>query len=280
MLSAVIFLPLVFAVALTFINDKKLIRILAFAGATLEFALCLGLLSRFSPDLAGLQLVEKKIWVQSAGINYFLGVDGISIWLVVLTAFLTPITILGSWKSINDKVKGFHICLLVLESAMLGSFLAIDAILFYVFFEASLIPMYFIVGIWGGANRIYATIKFFIYTMVGSLFMLLAIISLMYMTRALPEGQMSASLLDFYRLNLPFIAGDFLSTQTLLFFAFALAFAIKVPMFPFHTWLPDAHVQALQPQGRIHDPCWVSCLKMGTYGLYEVCCCPCFLKPY
>ncbi|MCB0356848.1 MAG: NADH-quinone oxidoreductase subunit M [Bdellovibrionales bacterium] len=263
MLSAVIFLPLVFAVALTFINDNKLIRILAFSGACLEFALSLGLLSRFNPDLAGLQMVELIPWVESVGINYFLGVDGISIWLVILTCFLTPITILGSWKSINEKVKGFHIALLVLESAMLGSFLAMDAILFYVFFEASLIPMYFIVGIWGGSNRIYATVKFFIYTMVGSVFMLLAIIALMYLTKALPEGQMSASLLDFYRLKLPFIAGDFLSTQTLLFFAFALAFAIKVPMFPFHTWLPDAHVQAPTPGSVILAGVM---LKMGTYG--------------
>ena len=263
MLSTVIFLPLVFAVLILFLNDSRLIRTIAFAGATLEFAFCLVLLSRFNPDIAQLQMVENIPWVKSVGISYFLGIDGISVWLVILTAFLTPITILGSWKSINEKVKGFHISLLTLQSAMIGSFLAMDAILFYVFFEASLIPMYFIIGIWGGDNRIYATIKFFIYTMVGSVFMLLAIIALMYMTKALPEGQMSASLLDFYRLKLPFIAGDFLSTQTLLFFAFALAFAIKVPMFPFHTWLPDAHVQAPTPGSVILAGVM---LKMGTYG--------------
>lgn len=263
MLSALIFLPLVFAVIISFLNDKKMIRLIALTGAIFEFALCILMLSKFNPDIINLQLVEKKAWLPSVGINYFLGIDGISVWLVVLTAFLTPITILGSWKAIDQKVRGFHISLLVLESAMLGSFLAIDAVLFYVFFEASLIPMYFIVGIWGGANRIYATIKFFIYTMVGSLFMLLAIISLMYLTKALPEGQMSASVLDFYRLNLPFIAGDFFSTQALLFFAFALAFAIKVPMFPFHTWLPDAHVQAPTPGSVILAGVM---LKMGTYG--------------
>ncbi|MCB9027195.1 MAG: NADH-quinone oxidoreductase subunit M, partial [Bdellovibrionaceae bacterium] len=263
MLTAVIFLPLVFAVLLTFLNDNKLIRLVTFAGACLEFGLCLGLLSRFNPELATLQMVENIPWVKSIGISYFLGIDGLSIWLVVLTAFLTPITILGCWKSIDVKVKGFHICLLILQSAMLGSFLAMDAILFYVFFEAALIPMYFIIGIWGGENRVYATMKFFIFTMVGSVFMLLAIIALMYMTKALPGGQMSSSLLDFYKLKLPFIAGDLLSTQTLLFFAFALAFAIKVPMFPFHTWLPDAHVQAPTPGSVILAGVM---LKMGTYG--------------
>ncbi len=181
----------------------------------------------------------------------------------MLTCFLTPITILGSWSSIDKKVKGFHFAILALQSAMIGSFLAMDAILFYTFFEASLIPMYFIVGIWGSENRVYATLKFFIYTMVGSVLMLLAIIALMYMTKSLPGGQMSASVLDFYKLKIPFIAGDFLNTQTLLFFGFALAFAIKVPMFPFHTWLPDAHVQAPTPGSVILAGVM---LKMGTYG--------------
>ncbi len=263
LLSAIIFLPVVFAVFLTFLNNDRVIRLVALGASILELGLAIALIYRFNPDLVGLQMVENTPWVKSAGISYFLGIDGISIWLVVLTAFLTPITILGSWKSIDKKVKGFHVSVLTLQSAMIGSFLAMDAILFYVFFEASLIPMYFIIGIWGGENRIYATLKFFIYTMIGSVFMLLAIIALMYLTRALPEGQMSASLLDFYRLKLPFIAGEFLSTQTLLFFAFALAFAIKVPMFPFHTWLPDAHVQAPTPGSVILAGVM---LKMGTYG--------------
>lgn len=263
MLSLIIFLPIIFAVLLTFLNNKKWIRMAALLASLLELGAVAALLVNFDPDLSGLQMVEKFNWVESVGISYFVGIDGISIWLIVLTAFLTPITILGSWKSIDVKVKGFHISILALESAMIGSFLAMDAVLFYAFFEASLIPMYFIIGIWGGANRIYATLKFFIYTMVGSVFMLLAIIALMYLTRALPEGTMSASLLDFYRLELPFVAGDFLSTQTLLFFAFALAFAIKVPMFPFHTWLPDAHVQAPTPGSVILAGVM---LKMGTYG--------------
>jgi NADH-quinone oxidoreductase subunit M len=145
---------------------------------------------------------------------------------------------------------------------MLGSFLAMDAILFYVFWELSLVPMYFIVGIWGGSRRIYATVKFFIYTMAGSVLMLLAIIFLMNLTPEVTGGPISASLLDFYKLKIPFIAGDFFTTQTLLFFAFALAFAIKVPMFPLHTWLPDAHVEAPTPGSVVLAGVM---LKMGTY---------------
>lgn len=262
LLSLIIFLPMLYA-AIVLVAPEKLARPISFAAALVHFALSLVVLFRFDTSSAQLQFVEKVPWVETFGIHYFVGMDGISIWLVLLTTFLTPITILGSWHSIKKKTKGFHVAMFALETTMIGTFLAMDAVLFYVFFEASLIPMYFMIGIWGGARRIYATMKFFIYTMFGSLFMLLALIALMFMTRDMLGGQMSTSLLDFYQLRIPFVGGEFLSTQTLLFFAFALAFAIKVPMFPFHTWLPDAHVEAPTPGSVILAGVM---LKMGTYG--------------
>lgn len=262
LLSFLIFLPLFYAL-LVWALPARFARPVSLAASTVHFIMSLALLVRFNPGTHELQLVENIPWIPTFGINYFVGIDGISFWLVLLTTFLTPLTILGSWTAIKDKVKGFHIAMFALEATMIGTFLAMDAVLFYVFFEASLIPMYFMIGIWGGARKIYATIKFFIYTMFGSLFMLLALITLMFMTREILGGQMSASILDFYKLNIPFVGGDFLNTQTLLFFAFALAFAIKVPMFPFHTWLPDAHVEAPTPGSVILAGVM---LKMGTYG--------------
>lgn len=262
-LSGLIFLPIFFALVLAIWPQKNTIRHLALGFSIMEFAISLILMQRFDPATASLQLVEKSVWIERFGISYFLGIDGISLMLVMLTCFLTPIIILASWNSIDKKIKGFHVALFVLQTAMLGSFLSMDAILFYVFWELSLIPMYFMIGIWGGARKIYATIKFFIYTMAGSLLMLMAIIFLMNLTPEVTGGNMSASLLDFYKLDIPFIAGDFFTTQTLLFFAFALAFAIKVPMFPLHTWLPDAHVEAPTPGSVILAGVM---LKMGTYG--------------
>lgn len=260
-LTTVVFFPILFALIISLWPTEKTIRHLALGFSLVEFFLSLNILRNFDPSTASLQMVEKHMWIERFGIQYFLGVDGISLWLVLLTTFLTPIVILGSWKSIENKIKGFHVAIFVLQSAMLGSFLAIDAIFFYVFWELSLIPMYFIVGIWGGSRRIYATIKFFIFTMVGSLLMLVAIIYMMYLTQE-TLGTMSASLLDFYKLRIPFVGGEFFSHQTLLFFAFAMAFAIKVPMFPLHTWLPDAHVEAPTPGSVILAGVM---LKMGTY---------------
>ncbi|RME16219.1 MAG: NADH-quinone oxidoreductase subunit M [Bdellovibrio sp.] len=262
-LSLLIFLPAFFALFLLLIKKEFLIRAVAFGSTVFVFILSLFLVKFVDPQIPHLQLVEKVKWIPSFGISYFVGIDGISLWLVLLTTFLTPLTILGSWSSVKEKVKMFHVLFLLLESAMLGSFLAFDAVLFYCFFEASLIPMYFLIGIWGGARRIYATLKFFIYTMFGSLFMLAGIIALMLMTKSVLNGEMSASLLDFYKLQIPFIGGNFLSPQNLLFFCFALAFAIKVPMFPVHTWLPDAHVEAPTPGSVILAGVM---LKMGTYG--------------
>jgi NADH-quinone oxidoreductase subunit M len=262
LLSVITLLPLLFALIICLTPKESLVRPVALVLALVEFLISLQLISQFDKSTASLQFVENIPWVPELGIHYFLGLDGLSLWLVIMTTLLMPIAILGSWTAITTRVKGFHAALFVLQTAMIGSFLAMDAVLFYVFFELSLVPMYFMIGIWGGQRRIYATVKFFIFTMVGSLMMLLAIIYLMYATRD-TLGEMSSSLLAFYQLKIPFIAGEFTNPQTLLFFAFALAFAIKVPMFPLHTWLPDAHVEAPTPGSVILAAVM---LKMGTYG--------------
>lgn len=262
-LSSLIFLPLLFAIVLCAWPQKSTLRHMALGFSFIEFLMSLAMLRRFDSSSAALQMVEKTPWIGRFGISYFLGIDGISLMLVQLTTFLVPVIILASWNSIEDKRKGFFVSLFVLQTAMLGTFLAMDAILFYVFWELSLIPMYFMIGIWGGPRRIFATIKFFIFTMSGSILMLLAIIFMMRLTPEVTDGVISASLLDFYKLHIPFIAGEFFTAQTLLFFAFALAFAIKVPLFPLHTWLPDAHVEAPTAGSVILAGVM---LKMGTYG--------------
>ncbi len=262
LLSFVVFLPIFFALIIAFLPNEKILRQVALIFSLGEFAISLIILKRFDLATAELQMVEKHQWIERFGINYFFGIDGISLWLVILTTFLTPIVLLASWNSIETRLRGFLASVFVLQTAMLGTFLALDAIFFYLFWELSLVPMYFMIGIWGGTRRIYATVKFFIYTMLGSVLMLVAIIYMMFLTEQ-GFGQMSASILDFYKLQLPFVGGEFLSLQTLLFFAFALAFAIKVPMFPFHTWLPDAHVEAPTPGSVILAGVM---LKMGSYG--------------
>ncbi len=262
LLSLLIFTPLLFALIVAFLPEEKWLRPVSLALSLLHFALSLLLFYRFDPASAGLQIVEKYSWIPTFGVNYFVGIDGISFWLVLLSTFLTPLVILASWTSVQKRVRAFHVSIFLMLTCMMGTFLALDAILFYVFFETSLIPMYLLIGVWGGQRRLYATMKFFIYTMAGSLFMLIAIIALIFMTQE-QLGTMSASILDFYRLSVPFVAGDLLSTQTVLFFAFALAFAIKVPMFPVHTWLPDAHVEAPTAGSVILASVM---LKMGAYG--------------
>lgn len=262
LLSAIVFLPLLFALIIALWPKETSLRHLALGFSLIEFFLSLSVFQKFDPSSASLQLVEKHVWIERFGISYFMGIDGLSLWLVLLTTFLMPIIILASWKSINTRIKGFHACLFILQTAMLGTFLAIDAIFFYIFWELSLVPMYFIVGIWGGSRRIYATVKFFIYTMAGSMLMLVAMIYMMYLTQE-ATGQMSSNLLDFYKLKIPFIGGQFFTLQTLLFFAFALAFSIKIPLFPLHTWLPDAHVEAPTPGSVVLAGVM---LKMGTYG--------------
>lgn len=266
LLSALVFLPLLFALILALLPNEKWIRPLSLIFSVGQFLLSLMLLLEYDPSTPALQLVERYSWIPRFGITYFLGIDGISLWLVLLTTFMSPIVILGSWTAIEKHIKGFHICLFVLQTAMVGTFLAMDAVFFYFFWELSLVPMYFLIGIWGGARRIYATLKFFIYTMAGSVLMLLAIIYLMHETGD-QLGQVSASFVDFYKLHTSFIVGKFLSPQSLLFWAFVLAFAIKVPMFPFHTWLPDAHVEAPTPGSVILAAVM---LKMGTYGFMRL----------
>jgi NADH-quinone oxidoreductase subunit M len=270
MLSTLVFLPLVFGLILLAL-PKNLVRPVALGMGIIEFILSLVMLSQFDATTTSLQFVEQYPWLHRIDVSYFLGIDGISLWLVMLTTFLTPVVILGSWTVIEDRVKGFHACLFLLQTSMLGTFLAMDAVFFYLFWELSLVPMYFMIGIWGGPRRIYATVKFFIFTMAGSVLMLLGVIYLILMTKDQLVFQvagadyraMSASLLDLYKLQIPFVAGDFFSPQSLLFWAFALAFAIKVPMFPVHTWLPDAHVEAPTPGSVILAGVM---LKMGTYG--------------
>ncbi len=261
-LSSLILLPLVVATVLLFIKDDKVIRWVSLLSGIALFVESLVLLKLFDKTSADLQLVEYANWLPDYGIAYYLGVDGWSLLLVILTTLLTPLVIGASWNAIDQKVKGYHVALFVLQSAVIGSFLSMDSILFYLFFELSLVPMYFMIGIWGGENRIYATYKFFIYTMAGSVFMLAGIVYLILQCRS-QLGYYSASVLDFYQLSIPFVDGDFFTPQTLLFFAFAGAFAIKVPVFPLHTWLPDAHVQA--PTAGSVMLAGVM-LKMGTYG--------------
>ncbi|MFK7991639.1 MAG: NuoM family protein [Sandaracinaceae bacterium] len=212
----------------------------------------------FSFANAGYRFVEDVTWIESFGISYKLGIDGISLWLILLTTLLTPIALDASWNSVNTKVKEFAFAFLLLDVGMLGAFVALDLFLFYIYWELMLVPMYLIIGIWGGKDRVYAAVKFFIYTFVGSLLMLVAILYMVMQFAAVhPEGMITFDLEAISFLMLP------RTEQLVLFFAFALAFAIKVPMFPFHTWLPDAHVQA--PTGGSVILAAVL-LKLGGYG--------------
>jgi NADH-quinone oxidoreductase subunit M len=221
------------------------------------FAETLLLWSRFNAALPDFQFVERHDWIPAFGISYFVGVDGISLLLVVLTGFLTPIALLGSWESVHKRVRAFSMFILLLESAMIGVFVSLDLFLFYVFWDAMLVPMYFLIGIWGYERRIYAAIKFLLYTMAGSVLMLLAIVGLAYLN-SVANGAYTFDLLKLYELPIA------PRVQIWLFLAFALAFAIKVPLFPFHTWLPDAHVEAPTAGSVILAGVL---LKMGTYGL-------------
>jgi NADH-quinone oxidoreductase subunit M len=264
MLSLAILLPVVGALLLLLIGNRDgskdgLIRNVTLVVSLVTFAVTLMLWAGFdqSPAAESFQFVERQPWIPTFGIEYYLGIDGLSLMLVVLTGFLTPIALLTSWESIETKVKEFSIFMLVLEAGMIGVFCALDLFLFYVFWDIILIPMYFLIGIWGYDQRIYAAVKFILYTMAGSVLMLVAIIGLSWMHHA-ATGQYSFDLLKLYALDIPY------NTQWWFFLAFAVAFAIKVPLFPFHTWLPDAHVQAPTPGSVILAGVL---LKMGGYGL-------------
>ncbi|MBK7216500.1 MAG: NADH-quinone oxidoreductase subunit M [Candidatus Promineofilum sp.] len=257
LLTIVTFLPLVGVLAILLTNPPKrgsenLVRGIAVATSVVTFLGTLLILMRYDPAVAGLQMIDRFDWIPSWGIQYFLAVDGLSILMVLLTSFISMLAIASTWNAIHTQVKQFYIFILLLEMGMMGVFLAQDLFLFYIFWEFTLVPMYFLIGIWGGARRVYASIKFFLYTMAASLLMLLAIL---YMgitngTFALPD----------------LIAGRaaFAGAQNLLFIGFFLAFAVKVPIFPFHSWLPDAHTEAPTAGSIILAGVL---LKMGTYGL-------------
>jgi NADH-quinone oxidoreductase subunit M len=262
-LSLITFLPLVGGVILLFFpkGNDELIRRWTLGVSVVVFLLSLPLWFRFAslPEAKTfaetMQFVERANWIESLGIQYYLGIDGISMWLVILTTFLTVICVLASW-TIQKAVKEYMFFFLALETGMVGALVALDLFLFYIFWEAMLIPMYFLIGVWGGVDRIYAAIKFFIYTMVGSLLMLVAILGLYYLNYK-ATGVLTFDLLELYKL--PIVP----NIQAWMFAAFALAFAIKVPMWPVHTWLPDAHTEAPTAGSVILAGVL---LKMGTYG--------------
>ncbi len=264
LLSTIVFLPLVGALLVLLAGGRGdrperegTVRMLALVVSVVAFAATLFLWWRFNPADPEFQFVENRTWLPQFGISYRLGVDGISLFLIVLTGFLTPLALLSSWQSVHKSVKLFSFFLLALESAMLGVFVATDLFLFYIFWDAVLIPMYFLIGIWGYERRIYAAVKFILYTMVGSILMLVAIIGLSYVHQS-ATGTQTFNLLDLYGTTLSW------PMEKWFFLAFALAFLIKVPLFPFHTWLPDAHVEAPTAGSVILAGVM---LKMGTYGL-------------
>ncbi|HTR19525.1 MAG TPA: NADH-quinone oxidoreductase subunit M [Gemmatimonadales bacterium] len=254
-LTALLAWPLVAALVVLLAPEARA-KYLALIASLIEFALSVPLWWRFLPD-AGMQFVQSLPWIPAWGIRYTVGLDGISLFLVLLTTFLVPLTVLGSYHYITARERGFYALLLVLTTGMIGVFVALDLFLFYVMWEVMLIPMYFIIGVWGGQRRLYAAIKFFVYTMLGSLLMLVAILGLVFST-----AQSSGRLTFDYAQVLASVG--VLGTKSWWYFgAFALAFAIKVPIFPFHTWLPDAHVEAPTPGSVLLA---AVLLKMGTYG--------------
>lgn len=253
-LSLAIWTPIVFGLVILPLgrdSQASLARWLALAGSVLGFLVTLPLYTGFQAGTAQMQFVEKAPWIERFNIYYHLGVDGISLWFVLLTAFITIIVVIAGWEVIQKKVNQYMAAFLILSGLMIGVFAALDGLLFYVFFEATLIPMYLIIGVWGGPNRIYAAFKFFLYTLMGSLLTLVAFVYLYWRSGG------SFDIQTWHQLPLP------LSVQTLLFFAMFAAFAVKVPMWPVHTWLPDVHVEA--PTGGSAVLAAIM-LKLGAYG--------------
>ncbi len=254
-LSTVTFLPLIGALAILFLRDENRIRMAALFAAAATLVVSLVIFFNFDPRTPSFQFGEVMPWIPAYNINYVLGIDGITVMLIVLTALIAPLCVLCSWTAIEKRVKEFMVCILLMETAMIGVFCSLDFILFYVFWEAMLIPMYLLIAIWGGPNKDYASIKFFIYTLFGSVFLLVAIIALYLVngTFSIPEAMFKGYSFNF---------------QCWVFLAFSIAFAIKVPMFPFHTWLPAAHTEA-PTAGSVFLASIL--LKMGTYGFIRFC---------
>ena len=254
LLSLAIWTPIIFGVVLLALGrdeQARSVRWIALIGAVVSFLVTLPLYDGFKLGTSAMQFVEKGSWIQRFNVNYHIGVDGISLWFVLLTAFINVVVVIASWEAITKRVNQYMAAFLILSGLMIGVFTALDGLLFYVFFEATLIPMYLIIGIWGGPNKIYAAFKFFLYTLLGSLLMLVALIFLYNKSGG------SFDILSWHKLQL----GS--TIQTLLFFAFFAAFAVKVPMWPVHTWLPDVHVEA--PTGGSAVLAAIM-LKLGAYG--------------
>ena len=251
LLSLLIFIPIAGAIVLLAVRNAAAARWIALVVSLVEIGLCIPLLANFNSGTANMQFGESMSWISGWNINYRLGVDGISILFVALTTLLTTISIMVSWTAVQDRVREFMVAMLFLESAMIGVFAALDLFLFYIFWEAMLIPMYLLIGVWGGPNRLYAAVKFFLYTLVGSVLMLVAILAVYFSA----GGTFDVLALMNYKFGHDF--------QLWAFAAFFAAFAVKVPMFPFHTWLPDAHVEAPTAGSIILAGILI---KMGAYG--------------
>ena len=254
LLSVAIWLPIAFGVLLlaTGRDDRAaMVRATAMIGAVASFLVTIPLMTGFANGTAAMQFVEKLPWIARLNVHYHLGIDGLSMWFVPLTAFITVIVVISAWQVIESRVAQYMGAFLILSGLLVGVFCALDGLLFYVFFEATLIPMYIIIGVWGGPNRVYAAFKFFLYTLLGSLLMLVALVYLYFQSAG------SFDILTWHKLPLPMAA------QALLFFAFFAAFSVKVPMWPVHTWLPDAHVEA--PTGGSVVLAAIM-LKLGAYG--------------
>jgi NADH-quinone oxidoreductase subunit M len=265
-LSLILFTPMAGALVIALLrrDASRLIKTVGLFSSLVAFGLSVWLFLGFDGTRGDMQCIEIIPWIPALNISYHIGIDGISLLLIVLTTFLTPIALLASWESVTLRLRGYVALMLLLEAGTLGVFMALDLFLFYVFWEFMLIPMYFIIGIWGGQERIYAAIKFFLYTMAGSLVMLVAIIWLGSYAASLPGGTFTTDLLRLYAIA----PGIPMGIQVWMFLAFTFSFAIKVPIFPLHTWLPDAHVQAPTAGSVILAGVL---LKMGTYGLIRFC---------